>query len=159
MSRTTLAALALLAAPWAMADEATVWEGLVSGCFAGLPDFSTTAAALGARGWQIGPGASATESEARKSNVNVFINRGDSFNSPGCSVLSGDVPIPAAEALLEAQLDRGFAGKWKSAPGYGGSKSWVVPGQGASLVMYVLGGGNSGDGPGSGISLSVRKDK
>ena len=67
---------------------------------------------------------------------------------------SGDVPVPVAIALLEEQLDRGFAGKWKTAPGYGGSKSWVVPGPGASLVMYVLGGGNSGDGPGSGISLS-----
>ena len=63
-----------------------------------------------------------------------------------------------AEALLESELDRGFAGKWKTAPGYGGSKSWVVAGTGASLVMYVLGGGDSGDGPGAGVSLSVRRD-
>jgi hypothetical protein len=156
--RLALAAIALLAAPAALADEATVREGLVRGCFAGLPDFSATAASLAALGWQTGPGASATEAEARKETVNVFINTGDSFNSPGCTVMSGDVPVSAAQALLEQQLDRDFAGRWRTAPGHGGSKSWVVPGQGASLVMYVLGGGNSGEGPGSGISLSVRRD-
>jgi hypothetical protein len=81
----------------------------VRGCFAGLPDFSATAASLAALGWHTGPGASATEAEARKETVNVFINTGDSFNSPGCTVMSGDVPVSAAQALLERQLDRDFA--------------------------------------------------
>jgi len=156
--RLTIAAIALLASAPAMADKAAVREGLANGCLAGLPDFSGTAASLAARGWQTGPGGSPTESEARKDNVNVFINTGDSFNSPGCTVMSGDVPVKVAQALLEEQLDRGFAGRWTTAPGHGGTKSWVVPGQGASLVMYVLGGGSSGEGPGSGISLSVRRD-
>ncbi|MBP7240699.1 hypothetical protein [Amaricoccus sp.] len=156
--RLMLVAITLLAGVPAMADEATAREGLASGCLAGLPDFAGVAASLSARGWQTGPGASATESEARKGKVNVFINTGDSFNSPGCTVMSEDVPAPVAQALLEEQLNRGFAGRWTTAPGHDGSRSWVVPGQGASLVMYVLGGGSSGEGPGSGISLSVRRD-
>jgi hypothetical protein len=151
VARLAPAALALALAVPAAADEATVREGLAGGCLAGLPDFADAASRLAALGWTTGPGASATESEARKGGVQVFVNIGDSFNSPDCTVMSGDVPVPAAEALLEAQLDRGFAGRWVRA-----SDSWVVAGQGAALVIYVLGNEPSGGGAGSGISLSVR---
>ncbi len=151
------AVLGVAAAMPAFADEATMREGLLA-CFTGLPTFASVEATLTANGWSSVRGAMPNERELGRGGVGVAVASGGVEAQPGCSVSTGDVPVARAEQLLVAELDRGFAGRWTTAPGYGGSKMWMVPGQGASLVMYVLGGGNSGDGPGSGISLSIRRD-
>ena len=154
--RAVVAIAVTLSTPAALADEAGMRRGLAA-CFAGLPDFASVNAALSAEGWSSTPGADPGEHELGRGGAAVYVSTGG-HSGPGCTAQSATVPVATATALLEAELDRGFGGRWTTAPGYGGSKSWVVAGQGASLGMYVLGGGNSGDGPGSGVSLSVRRD-
>ncbi|WP_347268004.1 hypothetical protein [Paracoccus sp. (in: a-proteobacteria)] len=130
-------------------------EGL-SACFAGLPKFASVNGTLRAAGWNSQEGAEPGEYELEKGDANVFVFPGNRYSNPGCTV-SSTFPRKSAEALLEQHLDARFKGAWQTAPTVDGIRSWVVPLRGGSLVMHVLGSGNSGEGSaGSGISMEVR---
>ena len=121
-------------------------RGLWSGCFAWPARLQhCRPATLGGARLADRRGASAAESErSRRATSASSSTAGDVAvrTRRGCSVLSGDRSDRGARRRCsKRELDRGFAGNaWKTAPGYGGSKiaGWW-PGQGASLVMYVLG--------------------
>ena len=147
-------------AGYASEQEAVIREALVAGCFATFPTFVGMEAWARDKGWDIHAGADEGEFATGNGDLTIYVYaNAEAGTNQGCSVRHEIVDQTSAVTLLEEVLRDRFSGQWTEEKGWNDSRVWRVRGSGPMLQISVDagGGGNSGVGPGSGITIAVKE--
>jgi hypothetical protein len=146
------AVLASLANP-AFADVQSFEFAFVEACFKPLPDLTGVPAFLAENGWEAVKGADEGEFEYGDGSTMIFLKAVKVSESPGCTVMNADVPVFAAQWLLELALEKHFPGAWEKSDDPSSQTVWRLNTGNATTNIYI----NDGLGGGAGISLTVHE--